>query len=56
MSAIVQNVAGVNLTDVYVQINSTRDQAISVRQSRLSSSLTGADAAHMQCLCKAAAQ
>ena len=30
VSAIVQTVAGVNLTDVFAQVNSTRDQAIAV--------------------------
>ena len=31
MSAILQDVAGVNLTQVFAQVNSTRDQAIAVR-------------------------
>lgn len=30
VSAIVQTVAGVNLTDVFTQVNATRDQAIAV--------------------------
>ena len=30
LSNIVQNVTGVNLTDVFAQVNATRDQAIAV--------------------------
>ena len=55
MSAIVQDVAGVNLTDVFVQINSTRDQAISVRRPHPRHSLIGAHAARMQRVYRAAA-
>ena len=56
VSAIVQDVAGVNLTDVFVQINNTRDQAINVSHLRLPGSLTDADAARTQRLDRAAAQ
>ena len=31
MSAILHDVAGVNLTQVFAQVNSTRDQAVAVR-------------------------